>query len=102
MNAFDDPRNPYRFYTNDFGTLIDSKGEFDNNDVDDYWYDKKGNKITGYEYQNLKESKKKRAKRRKKLQQQFFFSRYVLLYSLWFLSILLFLLSNTTKRVNML
>ena len=59
MNAFDDPRNPYRFYTNDFGTLIDSKGEFDNNDVDDYWYDKKGNKITGYEYQNLKESKKK-------------------------------------------
>lgn len=62
MNAFDDPRNPYRFYTNDFGTLIDSKGEFDNNDVDDYWYDKKGNKITGYEYQNLKESKKKNYK----------------------------------------
>ena len=62
MNAFDDPRNPYRFYTDDFGTLVDSKGEFNNNDTDDYWYDKKGNKITGYEYRNLKESKKKNYK----------------------------------------
>lgn len=59
MNAFDDPRYPNRFYTDDFGTLIDSKGEFNNIDTDDYWYDKKGNKITGYEYRNMKESKKK-------------------------------------------
>lgn len=59
MNAFDDPYNPNRFYTDDFGALVDTKGEFNNNDADDYWYDKKGNKITGYEYRNLKDSKKK-------------------------------------------
>ena len=62
MNAFDDPNNPNRFYTDDFGTLVDLKGEFNNNDEDDYWYDKKGNKITGFEYRNLKESKKKNYK----------------------------------------
>lgn len=60
MKAFKDPNNPHRFYTDDFGTLIDTKGEFNSNDVDDYWYDNKGNKITGYEYRNLKDSKKKK------------------------------------------
>ena len=37
----------------DFNTKIDK---------DDYWYDNKGNRITGSEYQSLKESKKKKYK----------------------------------------
>ena len=59
MAAFDDPRDPYRFSSNDFGVLNDSKGDFSNRDWDDYWYDKKGQRISGYEYNSLKESKKK-------------------------------------------
>lgn len=60
ITAFSDPNDPYRFYTNDFGSLIDSKGEFGNVDSDDYWYDNKGNTITGYEYHKLSERKKKK------------------------------------------
>ena len=59
MAAFDDPRDPYRFSSNDFGVLNDSKGEFSNRDWDDYWYNKKGQRRSGYEYNSLKESKKK-------------------------------------------
>ena len=59
MAALDDPRNPYRFYSDDFGNMTDTKGEFNNQDYDDYWYDNRGQRISGYEYSNLKESKKK-------------------------------------------
>lgn len=31
-----------------------------NEDADDYWYDRHGNRITGAEYWNLKDSKKKK------------------------------------------
>lgn len=56
--ALDDLNNPYRFKTDEFGVLIDLKGELNNADKDDYWYDNKGNRITGSEYRSLKESKK--------------------------------------------
>ena len=59
MAALDDPRNPYRFYSDDFGIMTDTKGELNNQDYDDYWYDNRGQRISGYEYSNLKESKKK-------------------------------------------
>ena len=59
MAALDDPRNPYRFYSDDFGNMTDSKGEFNNQDYDDYWYDNREQRNSGYEYSNLKESKKK-------------------------------------------
>ena len=59
MAALDDPRNPYRFYSDDFGNMTDTKGELNNQDYDDYWYDNRGQRISGYEYSNLKESKKK-------------------------------------------
>ena len=62
IEALDDPNNPYRFQTDEFGRLSDSKGKLDNVDNDDYWYDNKGNRITGSEYQSLKESKKKKYK----------------------------------------
>lgn len=60
IDALDDPKNPYRFRTDEFGTLIDNSGILGNNDFDDYWYDKKGNRITGAEYQRLKGKKKKK------------------------------------------
>ena len=59
MELFDDPKNPNRFYSNEFGTMTDNEGELDNTDMDDYWYDKKGKRITGEEYRKLKEKKKK-------------------------------------------
>ena len=59
LNALTDTTDPYRLYTNEFGSIIDTKGELGNNDEDDFWYDKKGNKITGNEYRMLKEKKKK-------------------------------------------
>lgn len=62
MNAFDDPRDPYRFHTDDFGVIIDKKGEISNQDDDDYWYDKKGNRITGAEYRKMNDNKKKKYK----------------------------------------
>ena len=60
LNAFTDSGQPNRFRTDEFGTLIDSYGEFSNEDADDYWYDRHGNRITGAEYWNLKDSKKKK------------------------------------------
>ena len=42
-----------------FGNMTDTKGEFSNQDYDDYWYDNRGQRISGYEYSNLKEGKKK-------------------------------------------
>lgn len=62
INALSDPNDPYRFYTNDFGSLMDSKGELNNVDSDDFWYDQKGNAITGYEYLKLSEKKKRKYK----------------------------------------
>ena len=59
MELLDDPKNPDRFYSNEFGSMIDTKGELNNTDLDDYWYDKKGQRITGAEYRKLKEKKKK-------------------------------------------
>ena len=60
INAMTDIAQPNRFYTDEFGTLIDKCGEFSNEDLDDYWYDRHGNRITGEEYRNLKDSKKKK------------------------------------------
>ncbi len=59
MELFDNPQNPNRFYSNEFGSMIDQEGELNNTDLDDYWYDKKGQRITGTEYRKLKEKKKK-------------------------------------------
>ena len=58
MAALDDARNPYRFYTDDFGSMTDINGEFTNQDLDDYWYDDNGQRISGNDYNNLKDSKK--------------------------------------------
>ena len=62
IEALDDPNDPYRFKTDEFGRLTDSKRQLNNIDKDDYWYDNKGNRITGSEYQSLKENKKKKYK----------------------------------------
>lgn len=62
MNALNDPSDPYRLSTNEFGTILDSKRLLSNEDKDDFWYDEKGNQITGEEYRNLKEQKKKKYK----------------------------------------
>lgn len=62
INALSDPNDPYRLSTNDFGTLLDSNGELNNVDSDDFWYDQKGNAITGYEYLKLSEKKKRKYK----------------------------------------
>lgn len=62
MNALNDSQYPNRLYTNDFGSIIDTKGELGNDDEDDYWYDNKGNRITGKEYRALSERKKKKYK----------------------------------------
>ena len=59
LSALTDPTDPYRLYTNEFGTIMDTKGQLGNEDDDDYWYDKKGNQITGDKYRMLKEKKKK-------------------------------------------
>ena len=60
IKALDDPNDPYRFYTDEFGTLYDQRGQFQGRDFDDFWYDNKGNKITGVEYRSLKEKKKQK------------------------------------------
>lgn len=62
INVLSDPNDPYRLSTNDFGTLLDSNGELNNVDSDDFWYDQKGNAITGYEYLKLSEKKKRKYK----------------------------------------
>lgn len=49
-----------RLSADDFGTLIDSKGELGNIDEDDYWYDNKGNRISGTEYRALSVRKQKK------------------------------------------
>lgn len=49
-----------RLSTTDFGSIIDSKGELGNVDEDDYWYDNKGNRITGAEYRALSVRKQKK------------------------------------------
>lgn len=49
-----------RLSADDFGTITDSKGELGNIDEDDYWYDNKGNRITGTEYRALSIRKQKR------------------------------------------
>lgn len=49
-----------RLYTDDFGTIIDSEGKLGNVDDYDYWYDNKGNRITGTEYRALSIRKQKR------------------------------------------
>lgn len=62
MNALNDPTDPYRLSTNEFGTILDSKRLLSNEDKDDFWYDERGNQITGEEYRKLKEQKKKKYK----------------------------------------
>lgn len=49
-----------RLSTDDFGSITDSKGELSNIDEDDYWYDNKGNRITGAEYKTLSVRKQKK------------------------------------------
>lgn len=60
LNAFTDQSQPNRFYTDEFGSIIDRNGVFNDEDLDDYWYDNRGNRITGTEYRNLKNNKKKK------------------------------------------
>lgn len=43
-----------------FGSILDSKGELGNKDEDDYWYDNKGNRISGREYRALSIRKQKK------------------------------------------
>lgn len=50
-----------RLYADDFGIIYDSKGVLGNTtDKDDYWYDKKGNRISGAEYRTLSVRKQKK------------------------------------------
>lgn len=49
-----------RLSADDFGTISDSKGEISNIDDDDYWYDSKGNRISGTEYRALSVRKQKK------------------------------------------
>ena len=49
-----------RLSADDFGTIYDSKGELGNADNDDYWYDNKGNRISGAEYRALSVRKQKK------------------------------------------
>ena len=58
ISRFEDPKQPNRFYTDEFGTLHDNGGEIGNGDLDDFWYDEKGNQISGTEYRLLKDKKK--------------------------------------------
>ena len=60
LEALNDPTDPYRLSTNEFGTIFDAKGLLGDEDKDDFWYDKNGNRITRSEYENLKENKKKK------------------------------------------
>lgn len=49
-----------RLSADDFGNITDSKGELGNVDGDDYWYDNKGNRISGMEYRALSVRKQKK------------------------------------------
>lgn len=49
-----------RLSADSFGNITDQEGKLSNIDEDDYWYNKKGERITGEEYQNLSARKKKR------------------------------------------
>jgi hypothetical protein len=59
MSMFNDPRKPYRFYMNEFSTLIDTEGQFSDVDRDNYYYNSEGVRITGSEYNALKPKKQK-------------------------------------------
>lgn len=54
-----------RFSTDDFGGIIDSAGEFSDEDSEseDYYYDDKGNQIDSAVYNSLKDKKKKKYKK---------------------------------------
>ena len=49
-----------RLSADDFGVITDAKGELGNVDEDDYWYENKGNRITGAEYRALSARKQKK------------------------------------------
>ena len=49
-----------RFSTDEFGSIIDNKGEFSNTDSDNYYYNDKGEQISGEDYDKLKDRKKKK------------------------------------------
>lgn len=46
-----------RFSTDEFGTIIDTKGEFSNTDSDNYYYNNKGQQISQEDYDTLKKRK---------------------------------------------
>lgn len=46
-----------RFSTDEFGTIIDTKGEFSNTDSDNYYYNNKGQQISQEDYDALKKGK---------------------------------------------
>lgn len=46
-----------RFSTDEFGTIIDTKGEFSNTDSDNYYYNSKGQQISQEDYDALKKRK---------------------------------------------
>ena len=46
-----------RFSTDEFGSIIDNKGEFSNTDSDNFYYDNNGKQISGEEYDKLKKKK---------------------------------------------
>lgn len=46
-----------RFSTDEFGTIIDTKGEFSNTDSDNYYYNSKGQQISQEDYDTLKKRK---------------------------------------------
>lgn len=49
-----------RLKADSFGRIIDSGGKLNNIDDSDYWYDRKGNRITGSEYRQLNKRKQKK------------------------------------------
>ena len=60
LNALSDTRDPYRLYTDDFGAIIDNRGILNDIDSDDYWYDNRGNRISGFDYSYLSDKKKRK------------------------------------------
>lgn len=60
MQALDSPDATFRFYTDDFGTLVDRHGIFNDEDYDNSWYDEKGNRITNEQYLSLSKKKQKK------------------------------------------
>lgn len=61
-NALQDQinNNTDRFSTDEFGTITDKNGEFSNTDSDNYYYNDKGEQISGEDYDKLKDRKKKK------------------------------------------